>query len=145
MWHGSFMSKYSELAAQCRQPRTVTPSEAARAAVLAVQSSLFNRLRKARGGPLAGRLSWLLIRASQPDHVECPAAVEGLQEFTAEELKAFLAAAIGARDSLPAPAAVRVAVAVVETLGVALAVRAARVVVGGAQSGAAAVGEGERE
>ena len=103
------MSKYAGLTAQISAPRETTPSELASKARLAVQLSLYGRLRKRHGGPLAGRLAWAMLRAVQADHPDHRAAVDLLSEQTAETLKAWIAAARGARDALPSADASRLA------------------------------------
>ncbi len=115
--------KFSGLAVLASQPRTVTPLDLARVAVASLQTSLFQRLRKAHGGPLAGRLSWLLVRAGQGDHDDHMGALSELAEFPPETIRTFIDAASRARDSLPSPHASRLAGAVVEALAAGLAMR----------------------
>jgi len=116
-------NKFSGLAVLASQARVVTPLATAGAAAQSVQTSLFGRLRKARGGPLAGKIAWMLVRAGQPDHVACVDALNELAEFGPGDLRMFLIACRGARDSLKSAAAAALAGAVVAALEAALAGR----------------------
>jgi len=103
------MSKFDALLADLAAPQVVTPRERAHAAACSVQTSLFGRLRRGRSGSNAGRLAWMLIRAAQPDHVECGDALNALAATSTEDLRVWLIAARGARDSLKSAAAAAVA------------------------------------
>ena len=65
-----------------------------------VQTSLFGRLRRARGSAVAGRLAWMLVRAGQEGHPDSRTACEALQGVGDADVRAFLIAAQGARDTL---------------------------------------------
>jgi len=110
------MSKYDSLLVDLAAPPQVTSRERAHAAAAAVQTSLFGRLRKARGSAVAGRLAWMLVRGASPDHVDCAAALDAIAALPVLDLRAFHLAACGARDSLQAPAAAAVAAALVVVL-----------------------------
>lgn len=117
------MSKYASLVADLSSPVEVTSRELATRAAASVQSSLFGRLRKARGSTMAGRLGWLLIRAAQPEHADYRAAGEALASMGETDLRAFLSVARAARDSLPDPAAAALAGAVAAAIEAALVLR----------------------
>ncbi len=117
------MSKYDSLLSDLAKPRTVTPSEVAAGAAQRAQTSLFQRLRSAHGGPLAGRLSWLLVRAAQPDNNACDEALDALAAMPEKDVQLCLTAARGARDSLRDGRAAGFAGQIVATLERSLALR----------------------
>ncbi len=98
-------NRYDSLIAAMRTPHTVTDRELAARAAQSVQTSIFQRLRRASGGPLAGRLAWMLIRSAQPDHNDHCEAYTALSILTGAELAVLLKAATGARDSMKDAAA----------------------------------------
>ena len=110
------MSKFAALIADLAAPPTVTPRERAHAAAAAVQTSLFGRLRKARGSAVAGRLAWMLVRLGQSDHVDCRAAHEAIQSVPLPDVKLFLLAARATRDTAKREGAAEVAGGVVAAL-----------------------------
>lgn len=109
-------NKFADLVDLVASPRTVTPRERAHAAAAAVQTSLFGRLRKARGSAVAGRLAWMLVRLAQPDHVDSGAACEALRGFTDADVRLFLEVAKAAAVTAKREGAAEVAAAVVEAL-----------------------------
>jgi hypothetical protein len=111
-------NKFSDLADLLQQPRTVTPREAAHAAATSVQTSLFGRLRKARGSAVAGRVAWMLVRLGQGDHADSGAACEALQGFADSDVRTFLLLAHATRDSLRAGPGAALAGAVAAALEV---------------------------
>jgi len=110
------MSKYDALLSDLAKPRHVTPLETARAAAQAVQTSLFQRLRKAHGGPLAGRLAWMLVRAGDSEHPENGDALMALAGCSPDQLQSFVIACRGARDTLRDGRAAGLARLVVEAI-----------------------------
>ena len=122
------MSKYAALLSDLAKPHDVTPLERGRAAAASVQTSLFGRLRKARGSAVAGRVAWMLIRAASPDHDDCSEALDALATLPVADVRTFLIVARGARDTLKSADAAALAGRVVEALETALAIRG---VVGG--------------
>ena len=117
------MSKFSGLAELVSQPREVTPSEHAARAAQSVQTSLFTRLRKAHGGPLAGRLAWMLVRAGQEGHADSDGALSALAGFPEPRLRELLTASRAARDNLRDGRAVQLARAVVVAIEESIAAR----------------------
>ncbi len=107
-------SKFAGLAALSALPRPApTPREEGAVAVSSVQTSLFSRLKRAKGGPLAGKLSWMLVRAGTPGHPDSEAALAALATFPITDLRMFAIVAAAARDSLPGVAARALAAGVV--------------------------------
>ncbi len=116
--------KYASLIDELAKPRTVTPLEREGALAQSVQTSLFQRLRKEHGGPLAGRLAWLLVRSTQERHSDCNDANAALASLPVEKLQTLASAARGARDNLRDRDAAALAGEVAEVLGLKLAARA---------------------
>jgi hypothetical protein len=117
------MSKYDSLLVDLAKPRNVTPSERAAGAAASVQTSLFGRLRKARGSAVAGRTAWMLVRAGSPSHVDCGAALDALATLPDSDLRTFVIVACGARDSLKNAEASALAAAVAAAVEGVLALR----------------------
>ena len=87
------MSKYDAAFAP-RDPSELA-RDAARAATAWVQSSLFNRLKRAFGTSNAGTIAWMMLRAADPSHADHDAACEALKARSGRELAELWSAAEG--------------------------------------------------
>lgn len=117
----STSGKYADLVSLATTPRTVTPRELAHAAAQAAQTSLFQRLRREHGGPVAGRLAWMLVRAGQGNHADSEGALDAMAGMPGSTLRSFLRVSIAARDSLRDVGAAALARSIVEALQVTIA------------------------